>query len=158
MLMKKSQMLNALRQSNAVAREAMEIGRHPFGAVLIGPDGDEVLMRQGNLGTVRHAETELARAAAEKYDEAFLWNCTLATNFEPCAMCAGTIYWANIGRIVYGVSEARLLELTGAHEENPTLDLPCRDLVKSGQKSIEVFGPFEEVEAEVLQLHTDFWA
>ena len=46
-----------------MARDAAAHGHHPFGAVLVGPD-DRVLMRQGNIDTVRHAETELARAAA----------------------------------------------------------------------------------------------
>ena len=43
-------------------------------------------------------------------------------------MCAGAIYWAGIGRLVYGLSEHRLRQLTGNHPENPTLDLPCRDV------------------------------
>lgn len=52
---------------------------------------DFEVLRQGNAGTVRHAETELARQAAEYFDAEFLAECTLATNFEPCAMCAGTM-------------------------------------------------------------------
>ena len=155
--MNRDQIISALKAAHAVAAEAMGAGRHPFGAVLIGPDGSEILMRQGNEGTVRHAETELARRAAEQYDADFLAGCTLATNFEPCAMCAGAIYWANIGRVVYGVSESKLLELTGAHAENPTLDLPCRTVLESGQKLIEVIGPVAEMEAAILQLHKDFW-
>ncbi len=72
-------------------------------------------------------------------------------------MCAGTQYWAHIGRLVYGMSERRLLELTGNHAQNPTLDLPCREVFARGQKTIEVFGPFAEVEAEISALHRDFW-
>jgi len=155
--MNTSQMLAALRAANRVAADALKLGKHPFGAVLIGPDGDEVLMEQGNVNTVKHAETELARAAAAQYEPEFLWQCSLATNFEPCAMCAGTIYWANIGRLIYGVAEESLLALTGSHEENPTMNLPCRSVIESGQKDVAVFGPFAEVEAETLQLHRDFW-
>lgn len=156
--MERSQILQHLRYTNEVAAKAKAIGRHPFGAILVGPDGTTVLLEQGNVDTVHHAETELARMASVQYDGAFLWDCTLVTNFEPCAMCAGTLYWANIGRIIYGVSEAKLLELTGAHEENPTLSLPCREVVAAGQKAIEVLGPFPEVEAETLELHRDMWA
>ncbi|MGF1530846.1 MAG: nucleoside deaminase [Puniceicoccaceae bacterium] len=156
--MNKQQIIRALKAANSVAASALEDGRHPFGAVLIGPDGSEVLMQQGNEGTVRHAETELARRAAEQYDADFLAGCTLATNFEPCAMCAGTIYWANIGRVIYGVSESSLLELTGAHQENPTLDLPCRTVFGAGQKLVEVIGPVPEMQAAILQLHKDFWS
>lgn len=56
-------------------------------------------------------------------------------------MCAGAIYWANIGRVVYGMTERRLLELTGSHEQNPTFDLPCREVFARGQKDIQVSGP-----------------
>jgi len=38
------------------------------------------------------------------------------------------IYWANIGRVVYALSESKLLEITGANAENPTLSLPCREV------------------------------
>jgi tRNA(Arg) A34 adenosine deaminase TadA len=155
--MEHAAILQHLRTANEVADEAKAQGRHPFGAILVAPDGVTVLLKQGNLDTVRHAETELARTAAARYSVDYLWDCTLVTNFEPCAMCAGTIYWANVGRIIYGVSEAKLLELTGAHEENPTLSLPCRAVVQAGQKAIEVLGPFAEVEAETLALHRDMW-
>ena len=72
-------------------------------------------------------------------------------------MCAGTQYWANIGRVVYGMSESRLLAITGAHAQNPTLDLPCRSVFGSGQKPIQVIGPVAEVEAEIAALHQCFW-
>ena len=134
----------------------MRHGHHPFGAVLVGPDG-AVLMRQGNLDTVRHAETELARRAAAAYPAAFLWTCTLVSTGEPCAMCAGTLYWANIGRMVYGFAEAQLLALTGDHAENPTMSLPARTVLASGQKAIEVHGPFPEIEDELLAVHRGFW-
>jgi tRNA(Arg) A34 adenosine deaminase TadA len=154
--MTRDQMLAHLRSAGAVAREAAAHGHHPFGCVLVGPD-DRVLMRQGNLDTVRHAETELARRAADAYEPEFLWQCTLVSTFEPCAMCSGTMYWANIGRLVYGVEETSLLALTGDHAENPTMNLASRTVFASGQKKIEVFGPFPEIADELLAPHRDFW-
>ncbi|WP_428339037.1 nucleoside deaminase [Mesorhizobium amorphae] len=121
-------MLAHLRAANAVAREAAALGHHPFGCVLVGPD-DRILMRQGNIDTVRHAETELARRAADAYESDFLWSCTLVSPGEPCAMCTGTFYWANIGRLVYGFEETKLLALTGDHAENPTMSLPSRTVL-----------------------------
>ncbi|MCX6547642.1 MAG: nucleoside deaminase, partial [Acidobacteria bacterium] len=53
--------------------------------------------------------------------------------------------------------EGRLRAFTGNHPENPTLDLPCRDLFARGQKAIEVIGPVPEVEAEIAALHQTFW-
>jgi tRNA(Arg) A34 adenosine deaminase TadA len=155
--MTRDQMLAHLRSANEVAKGAATHGHHPFGSVLVGPD-DEILMRQANINTVRHAETEIARRAADAYSPEFLWTCTLVTTGEPCAMCTGTLYWANIGRLVYGYEESKLLALTGDHPENPTMSLPSRSVLDSGQKQVEVFGPFPDIEDELLEPHRDFWA
>lgn len=155
--MSHEQILRHLRRANEVARRAMALGRHPFGAVLIAPDGETVLAEQGNVDTVNHAESTLARTAATNFASDYLWQCTLVTTVEPCAMCSGTQYWANIGHLVYGMTERRLLELTGNHGENPTMDLPCRAVLGSGQKPIKVTGPVIEVEAEIAALHQAFW-
>jgi tRNA(Arg) A34 adenosine deaminase TadA len=154
--MNRDRMIAHLMVADAVARGAAAHGHHPFGAVLVGPD-DAILMRQGNLDTVRHAETELARRAAAAYSPEFLWTCTLVSTFEPCAMCAGTLYWANIGRLVYGVEETALLALTGNHVENPTMSLSARAVLRAGQKQIEVHGPFPEIEEELVAPHRAFW-
>jgi tRNA(Arg) A34 adenosine deaminase TadA len=151
------QAVQALRRANDVARRALAAGHHPFGAVLVAADGETVLLEQGNVDAVNHAEAVLARESARSFDAATLWACTLVATVEPCAMCAGTQYWAHIGRLVYGMSERRLLEMTGNHAENPTLDLPCRELFARGQKAIEVIGPVPEVEEEIAALHRDFW-
>ncbi len=152
------QMWRHLRAANAVARQALAQGHHPFGAVLVGPDSDTVLLTQGNVDGVNHAEAVLARQAAQAFDAEFLWGCTLYTTVEPCCMCAGTQYWAHIGRLVYGMDERRLLQFTGDHAENPTLDLPCRNVFARGQKNIRVWGPVAEVEEEIAALHAQFWS
>jgi tRNA(Arg) A34 adenosine deaminase TadA len=78
-------------------------------------------------------------------------------------MCAGSIYWSNIGRVVYGLSEAELLELTGDNPENMTLSMPCREIFNSGQKDVRVVGPFvtiendEELKEAILADHRTFW-
>ncbi len=151
------QMLRHLRRANAVAQAAMEAGHHPFGALLVAPDGETLLLEQRNVDSVNHAESVLAREAARSFAPGMLWDCTLYTTVEPCAMCAGTQYWAHIGRLVYGMSEQRLLQLTGNHAENPTLDLPCREVFARGQKALRVWGPFAEVEEEIAALHRRFW-
>ena len=155
--MRHEQVITHLRRANDVARRAILLGRHPFGAILVAPDGETVLAEQGNVDTVNHAESTLARTAATNFTPDYLWQCTLVTTVEPCAMCAGTQYWANIGRLVYGLSERRLLQMTGNHDENPTMDMPSRTVLAAGQKIIEVIGPVPEVEAEISALHRDFW-
>jgi tRNA(Arg) A34 adenosine deaminase TadA len=151
------QMLRHLRRANAVAQAAMDAGHHPFGALLVAPDGETVLLEQRNVDSVNHAEAVLARDASRQFAPDVLWECTLYTTVEPCAMCAGTQYWAHIGRLVYGMSEQRLLQLTGNHAENPTLDLPCREVFARGQKAMQVWGPLPEVEEEIAALHRRFW-
>ena len=151
------QMQRHLRASNAIAQRALDAGHHPFGALLVAPDHETVLIEQGNVDSVNHAEAVLARTAAQQFDAATLWGCTLYTTVEPCCMCAGTQYWAHIGGLVYGMEERRLLQLTGNHAENPTMDLPCREVFAHGQKNVRVWGPIAEVEEEIAALHIAFW-
>lgn len=149
-----------LRQAFAVARQARGGGDHPFGSVLADRDGN-VLREQGNGYTseghdrTAHAERLLASWAAKNLSLEQLRECTLYTSAEPCAMCSGAIYWAGIGRVVYGQSERSLKAQTGAHEENPTLDLPCRVVFEAGQRPTEIVGPL--LEAEAAKLQADYW-
>ncbi|MDE2444826.1 MAG: nucleoside deaminase [Alphaproteobacteria bacterium] len=149
-----------LRLSFAVAKRAREGGDHPFGSILADKDGN-VLMEQGNGYTseggdrTAHAERILASRAAKTYDVEFLQGCTLYTSAEPCAMCAGAIYWAVIGRVVFGQTEKDLKAQTGDHEENPTLDLPCHLVFEAGQRPTQLVGPL--LESEAAQLQIDFW-
>jgi tRNA(Arg) A34 adenosine deaminase TadA len=149
-----------LRAAFAVARKARESGDHPFGSILADADGN-VLMEQGNGFTseggdrTAHAERMLASRAAKSYDVEFLQQCTLYTSAEPCAMCAGAIYWAGIGRVVFGQTEKDLKAQTGDHAENPTLDLPCHVVFAAGQRSTKIVGPLLSVEAAKLQ--EEFW-
>jgi tRNA(Arg) A34 adenosine deaminase TadA len=148
-----------LRRSFDVARRAMTRGNHPFGAILV-DDKRNVLIETENGympshdGTA-HAERLLATLACTTLSPDVLRKATLYSSAEPCAMCAGAVYWAGIGRLVYGLSEHRLRAVTGNHPENPTLDLPCREVFKSGQRATEVVGPMLEHEAEAL--HEGVW-
>ena|SRR5947209_3493614 len=150
-----------LRRAFEVAARARAGGDHPFGSVLVGPGG-EILREQGNGYSAEggdrtaHAERLLASWAAKNLDLAYLQSCTLYSSAEPCAMCAGALYWAGVGRVVYGQSESGLKAATGAHDENPTLDLPCRIVFAAGQRPTEVVGPM--LEEEAAQLQADYWA
>ena len=150
-----------LRRCIQISREARASGNTPFGALLVDSEGN-IIMEQGNIEITErictgHAETTLASRASHAYSRDFLWTCTLYTTAEPCAMCAGAIYWANIGRVVYGMTEKRLLELTGSDEQNPTFDLPCREVFARGQKDIQVVGPIPAVEEEAAEVHQGYW-
>ncbi len=150
-----------IRKATEVAARSQASGAHPFGAILVGPDGDVLLEEFNGFptdGDPGHAETNLARAAARKFSVEFLEVCTLYTSVEPCCMCTGSIYWAGIGAIVFGTTEHALGEITGDHPENMTMDLPCRTVIASGRRNIDVRGPFEELEAEILDSHRQYWA
>ena len=151
--------LRFLRLAVEVAGRAREAGNHPFGAVLADASGTVLLEAQNTVTTGRdvtgHAELNLVRAASGAYAEAELAECTLYSSTEPCAMCAGGIYWSGIGRVVYALPEAKLGEFTGADAENPTMHLSARTVLAAGQRAIQVEGPVDLPEAEAV--HAGFW-
>jgi tRNA(Arg) A34 adenosine deaminase TadA len=149
-----------LRQAIELAREARKDGRHPFGALIVNERGETVVAARNNAvrpggDPTQHAETLACAEAAKRLTEAALAKCTLYTSTEPCAMCAGAIYWIGLGRVVFALAESSLLRYTGSHTENPTLDLPCREVFARGQKQIAVAGPLLEDEAG--RVHEGFW-
>jgi tRNA(Arg) A34 adenosine deaminase TadA len=148
-----------LRLAFDVARRARTHGNHPFGAILVSAAGDVLIETENGFLPDRdmtaHAERLLATQASKQFDSRVLAGCTLYTSAEPCAMCAGAIYWAGIGRLVFGLSERRLKTMTGDHAENPTLDLPCRTVFAAGQRRVDVIGPLLEDEAAAL--HAGVW-
>ncbi|MDB5609893.1 MAG: nucleoside deaminase [Bradyrhizobium sp.] len=148
-----------LRRSFEVARRAITHGNHPFGAILVDQNRNVLIEVENGYMPARdgtaHAERLLATQACTTLRPGVLRTATLYSSAEPCAMCAGAIYWAGIGRLVYGLSEHRLRGVTGNHPENPTLDLPCREVFNSGQRATEIVGPLLEEEAEAL--HAGVW-
>lgn len=150
-----------LRKTFELAEQTKQQGLHPFAAIVVNAQG-EIVTQAGNnslppIGDpTRHAETVAAGQAARLLPLEQLRGCTLYTNAEPCAMCSGAIYWTGIGRVVYGMSEGQLLEITGNHPENPTLSLPCRQVFASGQRAIQVIGPC--LSEEAAQAHQGFWS
>lgn len=152
-----------LKRCVEISEEAVANGNNPFGALLVDKDGN-ILIESGNIEITEkditgHAETTVAKLAGKKYSKEFLWETTLYTTAEPCCMCTGAIYWSNIGSIVYGISEKKLLELTGSNEKNPTFDVPCREILAKGQKDIKVIGPIAspELEKAIVKPHIGFW-
>lgn len=144
--------LTFLYQTIDLATDAKNSGRHPIASTVVSVDGT-VIASAGNNSMppegdpTRHAELSAAAEAARKVSAEELSTATLYTSAEPCVMCTGAIYWSGIGRIVYALSESRLLELTADDPENPTFDLPCREVIDRGQRDIEVLGPLLEDEA-----------
>lgn len=92
------------------AREAARIDEVPIGAIVV--THGRVVGRGHNLtealaDVTAHAEMQAITAAAQTLGGKYLTDCTLYVTVEPCLMCAGAIGWSQIGRIVYGASDAK---------------------------------------------------
>ncbi|MDR1319144.1 MAG: nucleoside deaminase [Treponema sp.] len=154
--------VDLLKRVIEICWEARRKGNHPFGC-LLADAGGHILMEQGNeevtLGgdCTAHAEALLMRKASRKYTKEEMANFTMYNCGEPCAMCAGAIYWGNLGRLVMIGRESELKKVTGDDLRNPTLDLTCRVVFARGQKKIEVLGPFLEMEGEFMKCHENYW-
>ncbi|MDR2259234.1 MAG: nucleoside deaminase [Treponema sp.] len=155
--------IKLLYETARIARRAKLKGNHPFGCLLADKEGNILLEGENTVVTEHndcgHAETNLMIAASKKYGRDFLAGCSIYSTGEPCAMCTGAIYWANVRRIVIGFSERDLLAMTGADPENPTFNLPCREILARGQKDFEIVGPVKDAQllAALLEDHRDFW-
>jgi tRNA(Arg) A34 adenosine deaminase TadA len=150
--------LQYLERAIELSRQSRANGNHPFGALLV-LDGQIVLESENSVGTTGdatgHAETNLVRLASTTFSKSDLARASLYSSCEPCAMCSGAIYWAGIGRLVYALSEDGLYAITGSNPENPTMRLPCREVLARGQREIKVLGPaLEDVAASA---HQGFW-
>jgi tRNA(Arg) A34 adenosine deaminase TadA len=99
-----------------------------------------------------HAEMNLVKLAAQRYDPAFLADYTLYSSTEPCAMCSGAIYWSGIGRVVFACSELRLGEIAGIG-----LNLSSRAVLQTGARLVAVIGP-TDLEDEAAEVHQGFWS
>ena len=148
-----------LRRAITLAHAARDRGDHPFGALVVGGDGQVLAEAENSVATsgdcTGHAELNLVRLASVRYARDTLVGSTLYTSTEPCAMCAGAIYWSGIGRLVYALSEDRLYTLTGADRADSAMRLPCRDVFARCGRSIIVEGPALEAEGE--KVHIGFW-
>ncbi|MFI8265081.1 MULTISPECIES: nucleoside deaminase [unclassified Streptomyces] len=114
-----------LRRAVAIAARAVTLGDAPYGSLLAGPDG-AVLAEAHN--TVRrddditaHPELKLARWAARELDRDTAARTTLYTSCQPCGMCAGAIVRSGLGRVVYALSTAQLVELNPESGAWPTV-------------------------------------
>ena len=147
-----------IRRTLEIARQARAAGNHPFGALLTDAQGNILLEAENTVVTGKditgHAETNLMRLASAAYSPEFLKTCTLYTSTEPCAMCAGAIFWGNVRRVVFGLSEEGLYDFIPTGSEDILL-LPAEQVFAHGKKVIDVLGPVLEQEAE--EVHLDFW-
>jgi tRNA(adenine34) deaminase len=97
-------MIEALKE----AKLALAQDEVPIGAVVV--SNGKIIGRGHNLterlnDVTAHAEMQAFTAAANYLGGKYLKDCTLYVTVEPCVMCAGTSYWTQISRIVYGAPD-----------------------------------------------------
>lgn len=128
-----------LRQAIKLAHQARQAGERPFGAILV-LDDKVVAEAQDQCSTLNdptaHAEVRLISSYCQKSGLFDLTGATIYTCAEPCVMCSGAIKWAGISRVVFSVSQALLQKVSGG-QPKPT----CDELVNTGGRHIEVYGP-----------------
>ena len=122
------------------AQIAFEKGEVPVGAVIT--IGERIIAKAHNLtekltDVTAHAEMQAITAASEYLGGKYLMDCTLYVTLEPCVMCAGALYWSQIGKVVYGATDSkRGYHLVGnlLHPKTQVvqgvLEEPCSQIVK----------------------------
>ena len=131
-----------MREALKEAARAFEKDEVPIGAVIV-CDG-VIIARAYNYtehlnDVTAHAEMQAITSAANNLGGKYLQECTLYVTIEPCVMCAGALFWAQIGRIVYGASDTkRGFSMIGTQLLHPRtkiskgiLEEECSQLVKT---------------------------
>jgi tRNA(Arg) A34 adenosine deaminase TadA len=141
-----------MREVFAIARRARAHGNRPFGALLVGGNGAVLAAAENSQMTdeqvFAHAEMNLLQRAVKDFTPDVLERATLYTSAEPCAMCAGAIFWSGVSRLVFGLSGDRLHKLSGYSPE--MLVASARDVLARAGRQVEIVGPIFESEAESI--------
>lgn len=150
--MDESQHETFMRRAFAMAKQSANMGNHPFGAVLV-RNGYVVAEGENTViddDCTHHAELNLVRLAEKALSDSQRAESILYTSTEPCAMCAGAIYWAGIRKVVFSVPAGRLVDHTGHG-----IRMGCAEIYAKAEDPVEVVGGI--LEEEGFQLHQDFW-
>lgn len=133
-----------MRQALAQAQNAFEEDEVPIGAVIV--INNKIIARGYNQveklnDPTAHAEIIALTSAFNFLGSKYLPDATLYVTIEPCLMCAGALYWAKIGRIVYGAGDEKngYLHITGQNSPfHPKTELvkgvlqtECAELIKT---------------------------
>ena len=147
-----------MREVFAVARRARAHGNRPFGALLVAGNGAVLAAAENSQVTdeqvFAHAEMNLLHRAVQQFTPDVLATSTLYTSAEPCAMCAGAIFWSGISRLVYGLSGDRLHQMSGLSPQ--MLVASARDVLARTGRQVEIIGPIFEAEAEAILREGEF--
>jgi tRNA(adenine34) deaminase len=118
-----------MKQALLQAQNAFDEGEVPIGAVVVSQN--QIIGRGYNqveklADATAHAEMLALTAAAAYLGTKYLTECTIYITIEPCPMCAGALYWARIGRVVYGANEPKF----GFHSRKMPLLHPQTSIIQ----------------------------
>jgi tRNA(adenine34) deaminase len=129
-----------MREALKQASYALDEGEVPVGAVLVW--GEKIIARAYNQterlkDPTAHAEMLAITSATHSLGTKYLQECILYVTLEPCVMCAGALYWAQLGGVVFGASDPKRGFLKeGKHLLHPKAELvqgvleePCKALL-----------------------------
>ena len=116
-----------MKKALAEAQKAMDEDEIPIGAVVV---YENTIIGKGYNQTEKlndvtaHAEMLAITSAAQTIGGKYLKDCTLYVTLEPCLMCAGALYWSQLGRLVFGASEEkRGFQALGAKVLHPKTEI-----------------------------------
>jgi tRNA(Arg) A34 adenosine deaminase TadA len=135
-----------LRKAIVWSHAGRRRGNRPFGAVVVSAEGEvlaEAYCNSTETGDVTgHAETNAIRMlGTRKLSREELAGATIYASGEPCVMCAGAIFWSNIGRVIFGIDAQRLRVFRGERGDQRDAELSCRDVFRASPHPIECIGP-----------------
>lgn len=140
--------VQAMQLAIAASAKAASNGDGPFGATLVSADGALVLVAANNVKTASdctaHAEMVAVRQAQREWGRPKLRGATMYASGEPCAMCAGALFWAGVSRVVFGASQADVIRLLGA---SPAMPINSRTTLAGAQPAVLIDGPLLNDEA-----------
>lgn len=148
--------IKLLREAIQVGYKSAALGDEPFGSLIADSEGNVIAEGLCKVRTMkdptRHGEVNAVHEALKNYTLEELWNCSIYVPGGPCAMCAGTIYWGNVGRIVYAANIEDKDNRDKIENENyMMLGIDFREVLASGGKDIVIDGPYTELEDELMQ-------
>jgi tRNA(Arg) A34 adenosine deaminase TadA len=149
-----------LRRAIALAEAAVAQGGRPFGAIVTDGEGRIVAEAKAVAPSdprdwTAHSEMQALRAASSALSWDALGGATIYASGEPCPMCAAAIYWCNIRRLVFCVSEPAMRALRAPYQRAAGIAMRCEEIFARCDRPIDVTGPL--IEDEGLQVHRLFW-
>lgn len=131
-----------MRRALDEAHQAFEKDEVPIGAVIV--SNNKIIARGHNLtetltDVTAHAEMQAITSAAIYLGGKYLKNCTLYVTLEPCTMCAGALYWSQIGKVIIAARDEKRGFLSNGVKLHPKTEIQFGVLEKECSRILTEF-------------------